>query len=296
MKIAVCFFGHLRTFKRCAPYIKKNLLNHYDCDLFMHTWSEYNHNTKTWHDNKSIAGIVTKEKILSVYKDIKDIIIEKQIVEDLGNITITSDNKIISLFGIKSMYHSMLTSYNLCEQYAKNNNIEYDFILMIRPDIVLSDSFNIEKYISILSLDELAKAFFTISNNSAAIDGAYKSLRATDLLFFSKTNIIGNILNNSYNIIQEISNKKVINNSPEVEFCKLINLLGYNIYLIKYSGWDIVRPIAPKDWIKQIIRIRIRKNYIKIHLFRYFMINIFSVRINLFNFEIDCCIGKSYSE
>ena len=52
MKIAVCFFGHLRTFKRCAPYIKKNLLNHYDCDLFMHTWSEYNHNTKTWHDNK----------------------------------------------------------------------------------------------------------------------------------------------------------------------------------------------------------------------------------------------------
>ena len=296
MKIAVCFFGHLRTFKRCATYIKKNLLNHYDCDLFMHTWSEYNHNTKTWHDNKSIAGIVTKEKILSVYKDIKDIIIEKQIVEDLGNITITSDNKIISLFGIKSMYHSMLTSYNLCEQYAKNNNIEYDFILMIRPDIVLSDSFNIEKYISILSLDELAKAFFTISNNSAAIDGAYKSLRATDLLFFSKTNIIGNILNNSYNIIQEISNKKVINNSPEVEFCKLINLLGYNIYLIKYSGWDIVRPIAPKDWIKQIIRIRIRKNYIKIHLFRYFMINIFSVRINLLNFEIDCCIGKSYSE
>lgn len=32
MKIAVCFFGHLRTFKRCAPYIKFNLLKHYDCD------------------------------------------------------------------------------------------------------------------------------------------------------------------------------------------------------------------------------------------------------------------------
>ena len=202
----------------------------------------------------------------------------------------------MSLFGIKSMYHSMQTSYNLCEQYAKNNNIEYDFILMIRPDIVLSDNFNIEKYSSILSVDELSKAFFTISNNSASIQGAYKFLRATDLLFFAKPNIIGNILNNSYNIIQKLSNNKVINNSPEVEFCKLINLLGYNIYLIKYSGWDIVRPIAPKDWIKQIIRIRIRKNYIKIHLFRYFMINIFSVRINLFNFEIDCCIGKSYSE
>ena len=296
MKIAVCFFGHLRTFKRCAPYIKRNLLNHYDCDLFMHTWSEYNHNTKTWHNNKSIKGTVNKEKILSVYEDIKDIIIEKQIVEDMGNITITSDNKIMSLFGIKSMYHSMQISYNLCEQYAKNNNIEYDFILLIRPDIVLSDNFNIERYSSILSVDELTKAFFTISNNSASIQGAYKFLRATDLLFFAKPNIIGNILNNSYNIIQKLSNNKVINHSPEVEFCNLINRLGYNIYLIKYSGWDVVRPIAPKDWIKQIIRIRIRKNYIKIHLFRYFLINIFSVRINLLNFEIDCCIGKSYSE
>ena len=296
MKIAVCFFGHLRTFKRCAPYIKYNLLNHYDCDLFMHTWSEYNHKTKTWHNNKYIKGIVTKEKILSVYKDIKDIIIEKQIVEDMGNITVTSDNKIISLFGIKSMYHSMQTSYTLCEQYAKNNNIEYDFILMIRPDIVLSDNFNIEKYSSILSVDELSKAFFTISNNSASIQGTYKFLRATDLLFFAKPNIIGNILNNSYDIIQKLLNNKVINHSPEVEFCKLINRLGYNIYLIKYSGWDVVRPIVPKDWIKQIIRLRIRKNYIKIHLFRYFLINIFSVRINLFNFEIDCCIGKSYSE
>ena len=112
MKIAFCFFGHLRTFKRCASHIKRNLLKHYDCDLFMHTCSEYNHKTKTLHNNKYIKDIVTKGKNLSVYKDI---IIEKQIVEDMGNITITSDNKIISLFGIKSMYHNMQTSYNLCE-------------------------------------------------------------------------------------------------------------------------------------------------------------------------------------
>ena len=77
---------------------------------------------------------------------------------------------------------------------------------------------------------------------------------------------------------------------------QLKNSLDVFPYEVKYDGWNLVRPLKPKDWIKQIIRIRIRKNYIKIHLFRYFMINIFSVRINLLNFEIDCCIGKSYSE
>lgn len=59
MKIAICFFGHLRTFKRCAPHLKRNLLDQYDCDLFMHTWSTLNHQTITHHENKNIDGIVT---------------------------------------------------------------------------------------------------------------------------------------------------------------------------------------------------------------------------------------------
>ena len=53
MKIAIQLFGHLRTYKKCLPALKKHLLNKYDCDIFMHTWDTYNHNTKTWHKNKS---------------------------------------------------------------------------------------------------------------------------------------------------------------------------------------------------------------------------------------------------
>ena len=64
MKIAVCFFGHLRTFKECAKHIKHNLLDKYDCDLFMHTWSTYNHHTKTHHENRDIKGDVSKNIIV----------------------------------------------------------------------------------------------------------------------------------------------------------------------------------------------------------------------------------------
>lgn len=118
MKIAVCFFGHLRTFKECATHIKHNLLDKYDCDLFMHTWSTYNHHTKTHHENRDIKGDVSKNLIVKTYGEFKDIIIEKQIVKDMGYVNITR-SQTISLFGIYSLYHSMKESYSLCERYSR---------------------------------------------------------------------------------------------------------------------------------------------------------------------------------
>lgn len=194
------------------------------------------------------------------------------------------------------MYHSMQSSYNLCEQYAVENNINYDLVVMVRPDIALSSQFDIEHYISMLSAEELSHAFLTISNNLAPINAGFKYLRAIDLLFFGQQNTISKIVNNTPSIIEELSKNRVINCPPEFKFIQSISNLGYVPYEVKYDGWNLVRPLKPKDWIKQIVRLRIRKHYIKLHLFRYFLINIFSVRINLFNFEIDCCIGKSYSE
>jgi hypothetical protein len=39
MKIAVQLFGHLRTYKKCFPALKKHLLSKYDCDIFIHSFS-----------------------------------------------------------------------------------------------------------------------------------------------------------------------------------------------------------------------------------------------------------------
>lgn len=296
MKLAVCFFGHLRTYKRCASYVKSNLLRHYDCDLFMHTWSDYNHQTKTWHNNRPISGKVSKQEIIDTYGDFKSIVIEDQVIEDMGDVTVASDNIQTSLFGIKSMYHSMQASYNLCEQYALENHINYDLVIMIRPDIALSNRFYIESYISVLTNEELADAFFTVSNNLSPINTGFRYLRAVDLLFFAKPFVISSIVNHTNRIVHDLSERRIINCSPEFKFIELVKSLNYVPYEVKYKGWSIVRPIQLRSFIKQIISVRIRKNYIKVRLFRFLMMNVFSVRINLFNFEVECCIGKSYSE
>ena len=39
MKIAVCFSGHMRKFELTFPSWKNFLFDHYDCDIFIHTWS-----------------------------------------------------------------------------------------------------------------------------------------------------------------------------------------------------------------------------------------------------------------
>lgn len=296
MKLAVCFFGHLRTFKRCAPYLKLNFLKHYDCDLFIHTWSDYNHQTKTWHENKEIKGCVSQEEIIETYGEFKDICIEKQIIQNLGDITVATDKTMISLFGIQSMYHSMKKSYNLCEKYSIQHGINYDYVIMIRPDIALTDRFIIEQYVSVLNEDEKAKAFFTISNDISPVTSGFKFLRATDLLFFARSQALSKILNHTQTIVDFLANNRIINIPPEIKFIDLVQELGFAPYVIKYSGWEIIRKIERKRLIKEFIRIRVGRKGIKIHLLKYILIHIFSIRINLFNFEINCCIGKSYPD
>lgn len=38
MKIAVCISGQPRAYKQGYEYFKRNLLDKYDCDIFIHTW------------------------------------------------------------------------------------------------------------------------------------------------------------------------------------------------------------------------------------------------------------------
>lgn len=41
MKVAVCFSGLPRFIQECAPYWRNCLLQPYDCDVFVHTWSQH---------------------------------------------------------------------------------------------------------------------------------------------------------------------------------------------------------------------------------------------------------------
>ena len=138
-KIAVQFFGHLRTFEKCLPYLKKHLLNNYDCDIFMHTWDTYNHNSKTWHTNfKNSNKKVNQEEI------IKKLNIKPEQIKIEHQDLYTKDEIIVrgykfAVQGLMSVYHSIKTVNKLREDYQKKHKIKYDMVVCIRPDVLLLD-------------------------------------------------------------------------------------------------------------------------------------------------------------
>lgn len=135
MRIAVLISGEYRTFGLCRKTM--SFLDHPDIDIYFSTWD------KTIYDMPKI-GLHINE----------DVTIER-IRKDLGKdatIEIEPHNLIIEERYNAKMIHRWKRGIEL----IKNSNIEYDFVLIIRPDLIfepsVDNSFNfVEKYRDILA-------------------------------------------------------------------------------------------------------------------------------------------------
>lgn len=149
MKIAIQLFGHMRTFQKCSLSLFSNLIQYYDCDLFIHTWSDLNYKVSEPLDSQQQEKF--KEKILNEYQP-KLLKIEKQspfdhetllspdhMLKDQGFLSTPQD-------GITNMLYSMYTVNQLRKSHEHLYNIKYDYVIFIRPDIMLHEQFNISLY------------------------------------------------------------------------------------------------------------------------------------------------------
>jgi hypothetical protein len=297
LKIAVELFGHLRTYRQCHNSLQKHLLSKYECDVFLHTWSTINHTTQTWHKNKMInknASTYEREEELKKIYNLKGVCIEKQEAADLGNIIV--NNKKMSIFGISCMFHSMKESNRLREEYSKKHEIDYDFVVMVRPDIHLKKEFSIEKFIDRLTIEEINKSCFAAGNPLGALLSEFRMLGATDLLFFAKPELLSDVFQSVDRILENLAPNKSFNHGPEYFLPKAIQDLGYKPVLLNYTfgdHFDIVRPATLSMIIRQILRLRIRKTGIIIYLLQFLVTNVIRLKIVFFDrFLLDICIGR----
>lgn len=123
MKIALCFSGQPRTFKECFSYVKENLIEsnpQHEFDLIASFNSDSELSWASEYDFKAL-------EVIDFNKDI-----------NLPNLTY-QDNKytinypprakvtFYQLFGIKQVNE-------LRKSYELKNNIQYDYIVRMRPD------------------------------------------------------------------------------------------------------------------------------------------------------------------
>jgi len=296
LKVAVQIFGNMRTFEKCAPSLMKHFLKHYDCDIFIHTWSKLDHETKTWHirqtPNKDLDLTQLRKKIQSVYKAAK-IKIETQTPKDMG-VYEAPDSKTHSIYGIKSMFYSMEQTNKLRESYELQSKVTYDYVLMIRPDILLKKRLNIQKFTKPFSDDEIENAVFSAGFNNKPIINELRFVGAIDIIFFAKPQVMGKLLRDHMVMATDahrISNLKKFR--PEYLLYRQAKSQGVNFYITDYimnGSWEILRA-TPKITPKKIIRLHIKKNYTNI-VFLGFIQQILQFKIIIMGYSISLAIGE----
>ena len=136
-RVAVCFSGHLRTFIDNIDNFKKNLLDLYNCDVFISTWDSFGAKERAADNN--VNKIKTNdliEKIESLIS-VKKIFIEEK--RDFEIIQLMNKKKVDNrdFNGMLSMFYKIEHCNQLKIEYERENNFSYDCVVRIRPDLSL---------------------------------------------------------------------------------------------------------------------------------------------------------------
>lgn len=147
MKVAIQLFGHLRSYEQVIPYLKSHITEHYDCDIFIHTWSEEEHSDPSWHKDPSsvqFAKNTNESKLRELYEPAELEIEDNSIIEYTGYFNASNN---ISLRGMKAMSHSQSKVNRLRKEYAQRNNIDYDLVVVLRPDVMPLVNLDLDQYL-----------------------------------------------------------------------------------------------------------------------------------------------------
>lgn len=156
MKVAVLMVGHIKhsIINENYKWIIFKLLKRYSCDLFVFT-----NNTYSFRNCNEEPAQVDIQKFYDIYKPY----IKKIIVEDCDNpnlhtllddmlIGVTSRYKHIkdtekwtNNASINPVFSKLFFINHIKNEYASKNNINYDYVIYIRPEIEITDYIDFDK-------------------------------------------------------------------------------------------------------------------------------------------------------
>lgn len=123
MKIAVCISGQPRAYAQGYEYMKRNLLDKYDCDIFIHTWKN-----KVYNTDDVIS--LYKPKLHEVENPYEDGIFDHLFPN-------TPNAKGWPPTATVSMFYSMFKSLTLKAEYEMEVG-KYDWVVKTRFDYAIN--------------------------------------------------------------------------------------------------------------------------------------------------------------
>ena len=143
MKIAVCYRGYLRTISKTFENQKKYLFQDNEIDFFCHTWNSYpdeiQYMKEVINPKRLLVDEIKKFEI-NPYNTMKITNSVVDINSDFNKDKRLSDGYLQSIpYNVLSMMYSSDQVNNLCKEYSQSNCIEYDAVIVLRPDIYFYD-------------------------------------------------------------------------------------------------------------------------------------------------------------
>ncbi|MGX2971482.1 hypothetical protein [Helicobacter sp. T3_23-1059] len=239
-RVAIQFYGYLRSFKDCRDSFFKHLVEPirkagYEVDIFMHSWDFVEGRVTSWHSEKTTENLPEplktppKDELTALY-NLKGISITPQVQS-------ADDEKFLAIrwiekYRYKSLanaYFSVYSANQLRLNYEAKNGINYDFVIVTRPDLFWHKPF---------SLDFLGDGSLWGKNHKNKLFGFYSVMEGEqaglDLLYMANPRVIDKIAN-----IYPTLNYEKLNNAdlfnPESVLQNFI--LDNRVELLNISGW-----------------------------------------------------------
>lgn len=133
-RIAICFSGQPRTWRKCIDSWYKHLIeinSHSDIDVFCHIWD---YNTKP---NSILVGqeIVPEKVSLDEIQELTERLSPKKImVESEKKLLPLSPHQPVTFSNFLSQYYSIMRCARLKKEYEVENMIQYDIVVRMRFD------------------------------------------------------------------------------------------------------------------------------------------------------------------
>lgn len=130
-RIAVCFSGQPRTWRKCVESWKDNLFGHLEMDVFCHAWD---FNTQP---NCVSVGLNTTDRIVEegeideLFSILKP---KKSMVESRKEFVPFTKTQPVLVPSFLSQYYGIMQASRLKKQYEIENDFQYDIVIKMRYD------------------------------------------------------------------------------------------------------------------------------------------------------------------
>lgn len=267
MKVAIEFYGHLRTFKKTVIDIQKYLIHQFKIqpDIFIHTWDHTDHSDVAWHNEsgQKRGTSVTQADIdfLRNNYNPKAILVEPQIIptDDKQYMMLMTEN-LTPFSVINNIFYTKWKSNELRKEYQEENNISYDFVVQARLDLYFRVPLQIERYFNYRTLIKKNPIEINLSNKLFyASDRWIESCHNDDIIYAGGSDILyfgtPHVIDQAVSVYKNISQYELDKIYYSNEYLMLYNAMQY--------GLEPVRIKFEKDIDFGILRTNQCANYLK---------------------------------